>query len=156
MQKNILILGCGYLYASDAGFGYHVWKALEKMKLPANVDLMEVGFSACMIPHVMEGMDKLIIIDIFYTGDAPGTVVRLRQEEVPLRVSDGKTDAAKSHLMDTLNQIALIGKCPESIFIGVVPIDTMTESEQLTPEIASKVPVVIDMILKEIEATPPR
>ena len=156
MQKNILILGCGYMYASDVGFGYHVWKALEKMKLPANVDLMEVGFSACMIPHIIEGKDKLIVIDVFYTGDAPGTVVRLRQDEVPLRVSDGKTDAAKHNLIDTLHQIAMIGKCPESIFIGVVPIDTKTEGERLTPEIESKIPVVIDLIMKEIEATPPR
>ena len=154
MQKNILILGCGYLYASDAGFGYHVWKALEKMKLPANVDLMEVGFSACMIPHVIEGMDKLIVIDIFYTGDAPGTVVRLRQEEVPLKVSDGKTDAAKLHLMDMLHQTALIGKCPEAIFIGVVPIDTKTEGERLTPEVESKIPAVIEMIMEEINSTP--
>ena len=153
MQKNILILCCGYLYASDAGFGYHVFKVLEKMKLPENVDLMEVGFSACMIPHVIEGKDKLIVIDIFYTGDEPGTIVCLKQEEVPLRVSDGKTDAAKLNLMDTLNQIRLIGKCPESIFIGVVPIDTKTEGERLTPEVESKVPAVVEMIMEEISST---
>ncbi len=154
MWKNILILCCGYPYASDAGFGYHVWKALEKMKLPENVDLMEVGFSACMIPHVIEGKDKLIVIDIFYTGNEPGTVVRLKQEDVPLRVRDGTSDTAKVHLMDTLHQIKLIGKCPESVFIGVVPIDTKTESERLTPEIESKIPVVIDMIMREIGSAP--
>ena len=154
MQKNILILCCGYVYASDAGFGYHVFKALEKMKLPDNVDLMEVGFSACMIPDVIEGKDKLIVVDIFYTGDEPGAVVRLREEEVPLRVSDGKTDTAKLFLMDTLHQTKLIGKCPESVFIGVVPIDTKTEGERLTPEVEKQIPTVIEMIMEEIRSTP--
>jgi hydrogenase maturation protease len=153
MQKNILILCCGYLYASDAGFGYHVFKVLEKMKLPENVDFMEVGFSACMVPHVIEGKDKLIVVDIFHTNDKPGSIVRLRQEEVPLMVR-GKTDTAKLHLMDTLEQIKLTGKCPETVFIGVVPVDTETEGERLTPEVESKIPAVIEMIMKEIESTP--
>ncbi len=154
MQKTILILCCGYIYASDAGFGYHVWKVLEKMKLPENVDLMEVGYSACMIPHVIEGMDKLIVVDIFFTSDTPGSVVRLKPEEVPLRVPSGKTDTAKLQLMDTLEQIKLIGKCPESVFIGVVPVDVQTEGERLTPEVESKIPMVIEMIMEEIKSTP--
>jgi hydrogenase maturation protease len=153
MKKNILILCCGYPYATDAGFGYHVWKVLEKTNLPQNVDLMEVGNSACMIPHVIEGNDKLIIIDIFYTNDKPGSVVRLKKEEVPLKVK-GKTDVDKLHLMDALRGIELTGKCPEAVFFGVVPVDTETEGETLTPEIESDVPIVVDMVLKEIAAGP--
>ncbi len=153
MKKNILILCCGYPYASDLGFGYHVAKVLEKMKLPENVDFMEVGLSACMVPHVIEGKDKMIVVDVFRTNDQPGSVVRLRQEEVPLTVH-GKTDPAKLHLIETLEGIKLTGKCPETIFIGVVPADTETESERLTPEIESKVPIVIEMILKEINSGP--
>jgi hydrogenase maturation protease len=154
VKKNILILCCGYPYASDAGFGYHVWKMLEKTKLPENVDIMEVGQSACMVPHVIEGKDKLIVMDIFYTNDKPGSVVRLRQEEVRLLVH-GKTDVAKLHLMDTLQAIKLTGKCPETIFIGVVPVDAETISERLTPEIESKIPVVIEIIVKEINSGSP-
>lgn len=153
MKKNILILCCGYPYATDAGFGYHMSKVLGRTKLPENVDFMEVGFSACMIPHVIEGKDKLIVVDIFHTNDEPGTIVRLRQEEVPLMVR-GKTDTAKMHLLETLDQIRLSGKCPETIFIGVVPIDTATDSERLTPQIESKIPIVLEMIMKEINSKP--
>jgi hydrogenase maturation protease len=128
-------------------------KVLGRTKLPENVDFMEVGFSACMIPHVIEGKDKLIVVDIFHTNDEPGTIVRLRQEEVPLMVR-GKTDTAKMHLLETLDQIRLSGKCPETIFIGVVPIDTATDSERLTPQIESKIPIVLEMIMKEINSKP--
>ena len=155
MYKNILILTCGHPFFTDNGFGYHVAKALEKRGLPGNVDLMEVGFSACMVPHIMEGKDKLIIVDIYHTNDKPGTVVCLKQEEVPILVN-GKTDTSKWHLMETLDQMKLIGECPETIFIGVVPIDTQTESESLSPEIEGKVEVAVEMIMKEINAVPPQ
>ena len=153
MRKNILILCCGHPFFTDNGFGYHVAKALEKRGLPGNVDLMDVGFSACMVPHIMEGKDKLIIVDIFHTNDKPGTVVRLKQEEVPILVN-GKTDTSKWHLMETLDQMKLIGECPETIFIGVVPVDTQTESESFSPEIEGKVGVAVEMIMKEINAVP--
>jgi hydrogenase maturation protease len=153
MQKNILILCCGHPLFTDNGFGFHVAKALEKRGLPGNVDLMEVGFSACMVPHIIEGKDKLIIVDIFYTKDKPGTVVRLKQEEVPI-VVNGKTDTSKWHLMEVLNEMKLLGDCPETIFIGVVPVDAHTESESLSPEIEGKVEVAVEMILKEINSTP--
>jgi hydrogenase maturation protease len=113
------------------------------------VDIMEVGFSACMIPHVIDTMDKVIIVDIFHAQSEPGTILRMKLEELPLYI-EIKKDAAKSHLIDTLDMCKLTGYCPETIFIGVVPFDSRTESEQLTPEIASKLPEVIGMIMKEI------
>jgi hydrogenase maturation protease len=151
LKKNILILCCGYPYATDSGFGYHVFKALEKMQLPGNVDLMEVGYSACMVPHVIEGMDKLIIIDTFYIQGEPGTILRLKPEEVPLMTLAGKTDTSKLHLMDELNMLKLIGKCPATTFIGIIPQDSETESERLTPEVENKIPVVIEMLMNEIK-----
>jgi len=148
-EKNILILCTGHPYVTDSGFGFHVSKVLEKMKLPENVDLMEVGGSAIMIPDIIEGKDKMIVIDVFRTKDKPGTIVRLKPEEVPVTVN-GKTDIAKFQLMSTLQQIKLSGKCPDTIFIGVVPKDTQTMSSKLTPEIKRKIPKVIDLIIKEI------
>ena len=155
MRKNILVLCCGHPLFTDNGFGVHVANALQKRELPGNMDLMEVGFSACMVPHVIEGKDKLIIVDVYHTKDKPGTVVHLKQEEVPI-VVDGKTDVAKWHLMEVLNEFRLLGELPETVFIGIVPVDAQTESESLTPEAESKVPVVVEMILKEVSATPSR
>jgi hydrogenase maturation protease len=150
MKRNILILCCGYPYATDSGFGYHVFKALEKTQLPGNVEVMEVGYSACMVPHVIEGMDKLIIVDTFYIQGDPGIILRQKPEEVALTTLSGKTDTAKLHLIDELNMLKLIGKCPETVFIGIIPKDTETEGERLTPEIERKIPEAIAIIFEEI------
>jgi hydrogenase maturation protease len=147
-KKNILILCTGYHYGTDASFGYHVSKVLEKMKLPENVQMMEVGEFASLIPNDIEGRDKLIVIDVFRTSDSPGTVVRLKPEEIPIPWDDA-TDVAKFHLLETLQQLSLMGKCPETILIGVVPKDIKTIGTELTPEIEKKIPEVIDLIMKE-------
>ena len=150
-EKDTLIICCGYPWATDSGFGYHIAKALEKVKLPDNVEMMEVGHSASMMPAFVEGKEKMVVVDIFRTKEAPGTVVRLKREEVPVTV-DGVTDIPKFQLMGMLNQISVSGKCPDTIFIGVVPKDTTTLGEELTPEIQSSMNEVIELILKEVRS----
>ena len=150
MKKKILIVCCGYPYQTDRRFGYEISIRLEKIKLPENVEFMEVGESACMMPSTIANAEKVIIIDTFQTKDSPGTVVRLKTSEVPITVN-GLTDMSKHHLItETLHGLSITGQCPDIIFIGVVPKDIHTETQQLTPEIEDKIPAVIDMILEEI------
>ena len=149
MEKTILILCCGYPWATDMAFGCQVSKVLEKKKLPSHVDLLEVGGSACMIPAFVEGKEKLIVVDIFRVNAEPGTVVRLKPEEVPITVG-GITHIGQFRLLEMLDQIKMSGKCPETIFIGVVPKDTKTMGEKLTPVVKKQIPKVIDLIMKEI------
>ena len=150
-MKSILILCIGYPYSCDRGFGYHVSKTLEKIELPENVECLEVGESSSEFDYLIDGRDKMIVVDAFQTKDEPGTIVRLKPDEVPMTV-DGVTDLGKYHLLDTLEQIEISGKCPETLFLGVVPKDTETDTPtpQLTPEIEARLPELIDIIMEEI------
>jgi hydrogenase maturation protease len=147
--KNILILCGGYPFACDDGFGYHVAKRLLEMDLPENVECIECGYSASEFPHMIDGRDKMIFVDAFRSQKDPGTVLRMKPDEVELTV-DGRTDVPKLHLMELLHEIAISGKCPETVFIGVVPTEIDVYSEELTPEIEDKIPEVIDLIMQEI------
>ena len=151
IMKSVLILCTGYPYTCDTGFGYHVSKVLEKMDLPEHVQCVEVGESASEFPHLIDGMDIMIVVDVFQINAEPGTIVCLSPEEVPVIVN-GVTDVAKFHLMETLEQISISGKCPETLFIGVVPKDVQTPSMELSPEIESRIPEVIDLIIEKINA----
>ena len=53
-------------------------------------------------------------------------------------------------------EITVSGKCPETVFVGVVPknVDAETPSPQLTPEVERRIPEVIDLIMKEINEEP--
>lgn len=147
--KTILILCGGHPFACDDGFGYHVAKKLCEMDLPENVECIECGYSASEYPHEIDGREKLIFVDAFRSQKGPGTVLRMKAEEMELIV-DGITDVPKWHLLDLLHEINICGKCPETVFIGVVPKEINTVSEELTPEIESKIPAVIELIMEEI------
>jgi len=149
VKKNILILCAGYPFTTDTSFGYHVFKVLEKMKLPENVELMEIGEFSSLIPSVIEGKDKMIVVDVYRSEDEPGTVVRLKPEEISILWRDA-TDVAKFHLLETIQDFTLLGKCPETILIGVVPKDIKTIGTELTPKIKIKITDVIDLVMKEI------
>jgi len=148
--KSILILCGGHPFACDDGLGCHVAKRLFEMDLPENVECMDCGYSASEFPDVIDGKDRMIFVDAFRSHKDPGTVLRMKPEEVELTV-DGITDVPKMHLLELLDEIAITGKCPETVFIGVVPREINTVSEQLTPEIEAKIPEVIDLIMKEIQ-----
>jgi len=148
--KPILILCGGHPLCCDDGFGYHVAKTLWEMDLPENVECVECGYSASECSHLIDGRDKMIFVDAFRSHKAPGTVVRMKPEEMELTI-DGITDVPKFHLIELLQEIAISGKCPETVLIGVVPKEINVASEELTPEIKSKIPEVIDLIMKKID-----
>jgi hydrogenase maturation protease len=149
--KSILILFCGHPHACDDGFGYHVYQVLEKMDLPENVELLECGYSASESVWIIDGKDKMIVVDVFRSSHKePGTIVHMQREEVELTVN-GSTDVPKYHLMEILDEINISGgKSPETVFIGVVPKEQNKKSEVCTPEVDEKIPEVVDMILQEI------
>ncbi len=149
-MKSILVLGGGNPYACDDGFGCHIVKKLLEMDLPENVECMDCGYSASEFVDEIDGRDKMIFVDAFRSGQEPGTVLRIKPEELELTV-DGITDVAKMHLIEILDEIAMSGKCPETVLIGVVPKEINTTSEDLTPEIEKKIPEVIDLIMEEIK-----
>jgi len=146
---SILILGGGHPYACDDGFGSHVIRKLLEMDLPENVECFDCGYSASEFVDVIDGKDKMIFVDAFRSEKEVGTILRMTPEEIELSAG-GLTDVPKLHLMEVLFEIGLSGKCPETVFVGVVPKEIDTLSEELTPEIEARMQEVIDIIMKEI------
>jgi hydrogenase maturation protease len=148
-NKNILILCAGYPYGRDAGFGSHLARALTAVGLPEHVECLEIGESISEAPNLIDGRDKIIIIDVLETADEPGTVYRIQPEQI-MDMLGGTVDPAKYHLLQTLYEYQVTGDCPEAVFVGIVPRDTKTLSQELTPEIAAKIPAVVKIIIEEI------
>ena len=150
-MNSILILCGGHPLCCDDGLGYHVYQRLLQMELPENVECYECGYSISEVVWVIDGKDKMIFVDAFRSDKyEPGTVLKMKPEEMELSPG-GNTDVPKMHMLEILEEIKLSGKCPETVLIGVVPVEINKKSEVLTPEIEKKVPEVIDTIMKQIE-----
>ncbi|MFN3471744.1 MAG: hydrogenase maturation protease, partial [Aquificaceae bacterium] len=82
MMKT-LILGVGNVLLSDEGLGVRVVEELRnRYKFPKGVCLMEGGTLGLSLLYHIEKVDRLLIIDALLGGKPPGTLYKLRGEDV--------------------------------------------------------------------------
>ena len=76
VAKKTLILGLGNVIMGDEGVGVHVVRALEKHKLPGNVEFLDGGTGGFILLEPLQNADHIVLIDAAADGNAPGTVTR--------------------------------------------------------------------------------
>ncbi len=147
---RILVLGVGNLLLKDEGVGVHVAQRMMKMDLPENVEVVDGGTATLDILPLVDGVDRLVVVDAMKGGKAPGTIYRL----VPGDAVQHKQEALSLHQVDLLQMLdmcALIGGKPPTLIIGIEP-QEIDFSVELSPEVERKLPEVIELVLKEISS----
>lgn len=146
-----LVLGIGNLVMGDDGVGVRVVQKLrQNLQLPPEVAVLDGGtLGLDILPH-LEGIERLIVVDALETGGAPGTLVRLAGDQIPLAL-ETKVSAHQMGLKDLLTVARLMGHAPaEMVLLGVQP----ASSEMgigLTPSVEARVDVLLAGILAELE-----
>jgi hydrogenase maturation protease len=148
-NKDILILGIGNILLRDEGVGVHVIKKMKEFPLPVNVEILDGGTAGLDLVDFISNYKKLIVIDAVRTGEKPGTIYRLTEENLGT-----KPKAIMSFhdidFLDALMMSEVIGEKPkEIIVIGIEPKD-MSDGIDLTPEIEELIPRIIEIVMKEI------
>lgn len=150
-KPKILIIGIGNTLLQDEGIGVHIIEELQKIGLPDNIYLVNGGSGELdLMDYMHKGIGKVIIIDAIKGGRMHGTTFRLSATEI---ISARKHIYAfhQTELIDLCHGIDLFGRKPkEIVIIGVVPCKTEW-SLTLSPELQSKIPDIIRVILDEIE-----
>jgi coenzyme F420-reducing hydrogenase delta subunit-like protein len=83
---EIVIAGCGNPLFADDGFGPVIAEELQKLSLPDNVMILDAGLGgphfilASLNPDVTK---KVIIVCASNYGKEPGTIIKLRVEDLP-------------------------------------------------------------------------
>ncbi len=149
-KPQITILGTGNLLLKDEGIGVHVIQRMEKLDLPENVKLVDGGTAGINMPHLIEGADKLIVIDCVDAEDEPGAIFRFTPGDVDMPQRDTTMSIHDITLLEALEFAKKDGKGPETIIIGVQPKE-IDWGMELTPQVEKVVPDVIEAVLKELE-----
>ena len=156
--RRILILGLGNILLADEGIGAHVAQLLQKESLPANVEVVDGGTAALDALLLVEGIDKLVVIDALRAGQKPGTIYRAkflveeknRLTELFAGQGGSKISLHQIGLIDALAVAGRLNCLPEEIvIIGVEP-SNVDWGLELTDQVAQKLPEIINMVLKEI------
>jgi hydrogenase maturation protease len=149
---RIVVLGIGNTILSDEGVGVHAVEALrERYKLPENVEVIDGGTSGMELLGPLSGTDVLIVLDAIKAGRAPGTVVRLIGDEVPVFFRS-KLSPHQVSICDVLAGLEFSGDLPgDLVLIGVEPA-SLELGLELTPAIAARVPDMVGLAVAELAA----
>ncbi|MFZ5906216.1 MAG: hydrogenase maturation protease [Nitrospirota bacterium] len=149
MTKPILVLGIGNILLKDEGIGVRVAEQMMKMSLPPDVEVMDGGVGGLNLLDYIEARKKVIVVDTVKAGTAPGTLFRFTDRDL----SDKKGFIRSAHGIDFSDVIAAagyLGTKPDAIvFIGIEP-ETLDASLELSPKMAEMIPVLINLVMKEI------
>jgi hydrogenase maturation protease len=147
---NVLVLGAGNILLSDEGIGVRVIEALEdRYEVPESVEILDGGTCGMDLLDVIAGRDHLIIVDAVNTGSPPGTLVRLRDGEVPVAFRT-KSSPHQLGLQDVLALLRLLGTAPGRVtVIGVQP-GRLDLGLELSPLIAGRLEEMVGRVLAEL------
>ena len=147
-----VVLGIGNTILSDEAAGVRAVEALERAyRMPDDVLVIDGGTSGMEMIEDLSNLDFLIVLDVVKTGAAPGMVVKIAGDEIPVFFRH-KLSPHQIALPDVLASLELLDTMPKEIIVlGVEPI-TLELGMDMTPTVAAKVPALAEMAAAELLA----
>ena len=148
-MSKISVVGIGNLLMQDDGVGIHAVNHLSKMDLPEGVNLVDGGTHSYDLVEFFCDSNIIIIIDAMQAGGEPGTIYRAPLEELGLKPDENCISLHQMHFLDAMQMVNLLGYHPCTIVFGVEPA-VIDFSLELSPEIAEKLPRLVELVHNEI------
>jgi hydrogenase maturation protease len=144
IDEKILIMGLGNVLLNDEGIGVQVVREMEKMKLPANVDLLDGGTGGFVLLSLFQEYRKLIIIDATLGDDEIGSIKVLK----PKFASDFPKSLSTHELgmKDMIESAILLEKVPELFLVAV----NINPRQDMDMKVSNKMMKKIPLIIKEV------
>jgi hydrogenase maturation protease len=131
-HETTLILGVGNIIMADEGFGIHVAHHLKKMQLPDNVIVEEGGVGGFNLLGSLEGVKRLIVLDVMTTGVPAGEIHFFKPD--PSFGEPGKSIISfhQVGVLELIQMWGLLGYKPEIYFLVTRPV-VLKWSTELSP-----------------------
>lgn len=149
-MPKTMVLGIGNEILTDEGIGIHLIRHLQQVELPENVELLEGGTAGMELLPLFEEVDHLIVVDAINAGDEPGAIFRFVPDDVHIMPPEYCLSAHQIGLMEVLHVAGEMDKLPDTVIFGIQPKD-IDWGLELTPEVAAKIPRLIEMVRAEIK-----
>ena len=152
MTMRIVVLGVGNILLSDEGIGVHAVNALSAgYDLPDGIEVVDGGTSGMDCLDQIAEADLLLIADAMRSGAEPGTITRLDDSQLHAFFKT-KISPHQVGLSDVLAALVLHDLAPKrTVMIGVQP-QSFALSMEPTPELAARLPAIVDALVAELTA----
>ncbi|SOB93474.1 HyaD/HybD family hydrogenase maturation endopeptidase [Rhodobacter maris] len=152
--ERVLVLGIGNVLWADEGFGVRCVETMAQTHaLPEAVKLLDGGTQGLYLLPFLEEADALIVFDAVDFGLEPGTLVTMRDEDVPAFMGAKKMSLHQTGFQDVLATAQLIGACPGRMtLIGCQPVELEDYGGSLRPAVADQIPRALEEAVRELES----
>lgn len=151
-MNSTLVLGLGNSLRGDDGAGPGVVAALSHMGLPPHVELIDGGTPGLETVLLLQGYERVIIVDAADMGLQPGQWRRFTPDTAGLESSENKLQGTL-HAAGLAEALVLAGALnvlpPTLIIFGIQP-EKIDWSEDLTEPLKAALPDLINAIVEEI------
>ena len=141
----------GNILLEDEGLGIRALEILERdYEMAPGVELLDGGTTGMGLLDDISGRKHLVVLDAVQTGAEPGTLVELRDDQVPvyfgMRVSPHQLG-----LSDVLATLELSGEQPAAVTVlGLVPY-SLEMALELSAPIQERLPSLVAAAVSELE-----
>lgn len=143
-QNRIMILALGNDIMGDDGAALAAAKILQK-EFGSVIDIFEIASAGFMLLDLMEGYDKVLIIDTILSTNAPGNIRELSVKELIGRESSSPHYAGLPEIIDLAEKLDL--NFPDEIRILVIEIeDAFTIRQGLSFQIRGNIPELVKKV----------
>jgi hydrogenase maturation protease len=148
---SVLVLGIGNLVMSDDGIGVRVAQRLsERYRFPPGVRVVDGGTLGLDLLPMLEGVEKLLLLDAVETAHPVGTIVRLLGKEISI-VMKSKLSTHQAGLQDLLLLADLLGYLPREIVLLGVRVEEIGLGMDLSEQVAPRLDQLVALALQELE-----
>ncbi len=146
-MKKVLILGIGNILQSDDGIGVHIVNEMQMsdIPLPENIELLDGGTAGHDLIALMEGWDKIVIVDALKAEGKPGEIYRFRPEQA--KQTHISYSLHEVGIMEVIRDLNILGENPEIEFVGIIPEDITTMDITISNAVRESIPRAIEVIL---------
>jgi hydrogenase maturation protease len=147
-----VVIGLGNPIMGDDGFGLAVLQRLrEGWSIPPEVELVDGGTWGLTLLPIFESAQRILVLDAIETGGPPGTMARLRREDLPAALAL-RTSPHQIDLIDVLALARLRGTLTaEVIAIGAQP-GVIAMATELSPALQAVVPATAIAAVRQLAA----
>jgi hydrogenase maturation protease len=155
---QVLVLGLGNVLCGDDGAGVvavHLFN--HRYVSPGGVYATDGGTLGLSLLPLVDGAERVILVDAIRADAPPGTLVRLTGAEVGPAVYE-RLSPHQIGVSDLLAGATLVGRYPtEVILLGIVP-ESIELGCQVTPAVDSRIEDLIGSLVDELNRLgyPPR
>lgn len=151
-----LVMGIGNILRGDDGVGSAVIEALQAQTLPEDVELLDAGTPGFEMVLLMQGYDRVLVVDAADMGCTAGEWRVFSRDEVQLQARDMYLRGTLHYagLAEALNLGAALNLLPQEIIIFGIQPERIDWHQGVSPTVAQHIPTTCEAVLATLAEQP--